>query len=271
MRTKLRLAIAGFLLAWVLACTPTPGQPQPAPSPARPEDGQEVVIAKVFDGDTVELDDGQRVRYAGINTPERDQPYYREATQANRSLVEGKLVWMVLDVQTKDRFGRILAYIWADEQFVNLELVRQGFANSYTQPPNLRFSEELLKAEQDARAAQVGLWAPSGVPLKITELNFNAPGADHENPNGEWVQLTNEGSSAIALGGFSLKDSANHIYTFPNITLSSGRSLLIFSGQGQDTQSELFWGLSGDAVWNNDGDTAYLRDAEGQLVDVYGY
>jgi micrococcal nuclease len=254
------------LLSLTLACA----QPSPQPDPT-PVEGLPVVIARVFDGDTVELSDGRKVRYTGINTPERGQPYYEAAAQANRSLVEGKTAWMVLDVQTTDRFGRILAYIWVDGQFVNLELVRQGYANAYTKPPNLRYSEELLLAEQLARAEQVGLWTPAGVPLRIDTIHYDAPGSDHHNPNGEWVRITNEGSEAIALGGFRLKDAANHIYTFPTLSIPAGQSLLVFSGSGQDTQSELYWGLHDDSVWNNSGDTAYLRDAEGQLVDTYKY
>jgi micrococcal nuclease len=223
------------------------------------------------DGDTVELADGRRVRYLGINTPERGQPLFQEATAANRRLTEGRRAWLVLDTQQTDRFGRVLAYLWVGERFVNLELVRQGYANAYTEPPNVRYSEEILAAEQEARRAGLGLWAMADLPIRIREIHYDAPGPDHENPNGEWIAIENEGSLAVDLLEFSLKDEANHIYTFPSMTLEPGAELILYSGQGQDSRDTLYWGLSGDAVWNNDGDSAYLRNPQGELVDRYTY
>lgn len=82
------------------------------------------------DGDTIELTDGRRVRYIGINTPERDQPYYEEATEANRQLVGNKEVQLEFDVETFDKYGRTLAYVWVDGVMANLEIVHRGFANA---------------------------------------------------------------------------------------------------------------------------------------------
>lgn len=236
-----------------------------------PVDGEWVAVAQVLDGDTVELDDGRRARYLGINTPERNQPFFEEAKEANRLLVEGKAAWMVLDSQPIDQYGRILTYLWVQGQFVNVELVRQGYANTYTEPPNVRFSKEILAAEQEARQAEVGLWAPANIPVKIQEINHDAPGPDHENPNGEWVDLVNDGSETVDLAGFTLKDEANHIFTFPAVSLEPGQVLRLYSGRGRDTDDVLYWGQSGDSVWNNDGDTAFLRDPQGRLVDTLGY
>ena len=69
----------------------------------------------------------------------------------------------------------------------------------------------------------------------------------------------------------SLKDEANHIYTFGNFTVDAGASFRLYSGQGQDSRTELYWGLSGESVWNNDSDAAFLRDAQGALVDTLAY
>ncbi len=265
---KLRAIAALVILVLLsLGCdgTPTP------PAPPTPSDGQQVKIAHVVDGDTVELADGRRVRYLGINTPERGQPFYEEATEANRHLTEGQAVWMVLDSQPTDRFGRTLAYLWVGDHFVNLELVGQGYANAYTEPPNVRYSEEILAAEQRARKNEVGLWALADVPIKIREISYDAPGPDHQNPNGEWIAFENEGSENVDLSGFSLKDGANHIYAFPSVNLAPGAVLKLHSGQGRDGGGMLYWGLAEDAVWNNTGDSAYLRDTQGKLVDYYSY
>ncbi len=258
------------LLPWLLACR-QPGAETSAVTVPRPDDGQTVTVRAVVDGDTVDLADGRRVRYIGINTPERDQPFYEEATEANRRLVEGREAWLVPGVQPRDRYGRTLAYLWVGDIFVNLELVRLGYANAYTAPPNVRYSKELLAAEREAREAGVGLWSPADVSLRIVRIVYDAPGPDEDNPNGEWVEIANEGSEDVNLQGFTLKDEANHIYTFPAVTLRAGATLQLHSGRGTDSKEHLYWGLVGDSVWNNDGDTAYLRDAQGRLVDSYGY
>jgi len=207
----------------------------------------------------------------GVNTPERNQYYYEEATQANRRFVEGKTIWMVLDTQSIDQYGRLLAYVWVGSTFVNLELVRQGYASAYTEPPNVRYSQELLAAEQEAREAQRGLWVPAGIAVEIRTIYYDAPGPDPQNPNGEWIELVNAGSTTVDLSGFTLKDEANHIYTFPAVSLRPGRALKVYSGRGTDGPASLFWGLSGDSIWSNNGDTAFLRDPEGHLVDSYRY
>jgi micrococcal nuclease len=217
------------------------------------------------------LEDGRHARYLGINTPERGQPFYEQARQANRRLVEGRDAWLVLDVQPTDQYGRILAYFWVEGRFINAELVRSGYANAYTQPPNVRFSEEIVAAEQEARRAKVGLWSPADIPIRIDEIHYDAPGPDHQNPNGEWVVLFNEGSEPIDLTGLTLSDEANHLFTFPPVRLEPGKNLSLHTGRGRDDDSHLYWGLVNDSVWNNDGDTAFLRDPTGRLIDSFGY
>jgi endonuclease YncB( thermonuclease family) len=236
-----------------------------------PAGAEEVTVTTVIDGDTVELADGRRVRYLGINTPEHGQPYFWEATEANRQLAEGRTARLELDVQPTDRFGRTLAHLWVDGMLVNLELVRQGLATAYTEEPNVLHHDAILAAEEEARASGVGLWTASEAPIRIRSIIYDAPGADHENPNGEWVELVNEGPATVDLAGFTLKDGANHIFTFPAVNIGPGLALRVYSGQGKNRAQELYWGLAGDAVWNNRGDTAYLRDADGLLVDIRTY
>ena len=114
------------------------------------------------------------VRYIGIDAPEvrrRDgdhwvfdpEPFAQAATDANRRLVEGKTVRLEYDVQTRDRFGRLLAYVYvpgeADgEAMVNAELLRLGFAQLLTIPPDVKYAEQFREAASEARAAGRGLW-----------------------------------------------------------------------------------------------------------------
>ena len=125
-----------ILLVIFLACsfggnvTPEPTSQPPRNGPTPPTGLETATVTRVVDGDTIELADGRRVRYIGINTPEHDQPYYKEATEANRRLVGGKEIQLELDQDTFDQYGRTLAYIWAEGVLVNLEIVQQGFANA---------------------------------------------------------------------------------------------------------------------------------------------
>lgn len=126
-------------------------------------------VSRVVDGDTIELSNGERVRYIGIDTPEvrekagsgwvyKPRPYAEEAKAFNRKLVEGKSVRLEFDVQKRDKYKRILAYVYAGEKMVNIEMVREGFAMIYTYPPNVRYSQRFLDAQRDARENKRGLW-----------------------------------------------------------------------------------------------------------------
>ena len=123
----------------------------------------------MIDGDTVQLENGQLVRYAGIDTPEvrrrkgdgwveAPEPYARAATQENRSLVEGLVVRLEYDVQSGDRFGRLLAYVYRGDLMVNAELLRRGLAQPMTIPPNVRHAEMFRLLAEEARRNKRGLW-----------------------------------------------------------------------------------------------------------------
>ena len=120
-----------------------------------------------MDGDTIHVRIGTRiekVRYIGVNTPEvhhptkGEEPGGREASEVNRQLVAGKDVRLELDVQDRDRYGRLLAYVWIGDLMVNAELVKLGYAQVMTVPPNVRYQQLFLKLQRDAREAGRGLW-----------------------------------------------------------------------------------------------------------------
>ncbi|MBN1526339.1 MAG: thermonuclease family protein [Candidatus Omnitrophica bacterium] len=142
------------------------------------------VVKRVVDGDTVELEDGAKVRFIGIDTPEsRMSPKLRKdaersgqdtktimamgkkAAEFTRKLVEGKKVRLEFDVERTDRYGRTLAYIYLEDgTFVNAEIIKQGYASVMTVPPNVRHADEFLKLYREARENSRGLWAPEPVP-----------------------------------------------------------------------------------------------------------
>ena len=120
---------------------------------------EKTVVTRVIDGDTIEIRGGDRVRYIGIDTPEIGEPYYLEATNKNRELVEGKRVRLVKDVSEEDQYGRLLCYIYVDDLFVNAELVRLGYARAYRYPPDTYYAELFSQLELEAKQAGRGLWA----------------------------------------------------------------------------------------------------------------
>jgi micrococcal nuclease len=123
------------------------------------------VIRWVNDGDTVVLSDGTSVRYIGINSPEiahENKPaerFGREAEIFHRGLVQGEKVRLELDTQKKDRYGRLLAYVFLDDgTFVNAEMVKRGYAHFLSQTPNTKYANLFLGLQREAMAKRVGLW-----------------------------------------------------------------------------------------------------------------
>ena len=119
---------------------------------------------RIVDGDTIQLDDGEKVRYIGMDTPETKHPYKpveafgHEASAANRKLVEGRRVTLEYDVERRDRYGRLLAYVYVGDVFVNAELLAQGYAQTSTYPPNVRYAHMFSYIQRSAREVGKGLW-----------------------------------------------------------------------------------------------------------------
>lgn len=134
-----------------------------APS-GRLSSGGLVKVVAVLDGDTIVISGGEKVRYAGLNTPETHHPDKlpeycgREAFEANRRLVAGKAVRLEYDERQRDKYGRLLAYVHVDGLFVNAELIRQGFAQVSTYKDTQRYHKEFQRLQQSAIAARRGLW-----------------------------------------------------------------------------------------------------------------
>ena len=119
-------------------------------------------VIQVIDGDTITIEGNYRVRYIGIDTPEvypEVEEYGIEAWEANRRLVEGKEVRLERDVTEKDKYGRLLRYVYVGDVFVNAELVRQGLAEAKAYPPDTKYQDYLEELEAEARLASRGMWA----------------------------------------------------------------------------------------------------------------
>ena len=186
-----RAALIGVILA---GCSPVPDAPTKAvgtmaaatpSSEATPEPRtlapvgriETARVVRIVDGDTIIIDRGrgnERLRYIGIDTPETVKPdtpvqwMGPEASVANKALVSGREVVLERDVSEVDQYDRLLRYVWLHDgdawTFVNLELVRRGFAQVSTFPPDVRWTDLFLVAQREARDAGVGLWGPTPEP-----------------------------------------------------------------------------------------------------------
>lgn len=122
-------------------------------------------VRRVYDGDTIQLENGMHVRYIGINAPEiayQDkpaEPFGPEAMALNEKIVLSKPVRIQGDQETSDQYNRRLAYVFLqDGTFVNREIVRSGLAHVLYQPPNITYDTELLKSQQESMKAGKGIW-----------------------------------------------------------------------------------------------------------------
>lgn len=122
-------------------------------------------VVRVIDGDTIELASGEIVRYIGIDTPEinsidnASECFAQQAKLKNEQLALGKVVTLKKDFSEKDKYGRLLRYVYVNNKFINLELVTQGYAHSVSFPPDVEQQSLFDKAEQMAMERREGLWS----------------------------------------------------------------------------------------------------------------
>ncbi|MGR9114488.1 MAG: thermonuclease family protein [Gammaproteobacteria bacterium] len=147
-------------------------------------------IKQVYDGDTVLLADGRKIRLLGINTPEiegRNKTEEAGGEEAKRWLNDkfnGTRIRLVHDVEQQDKYGRTLAHLFTErKQHINLELVREGLATVNIYPPNLQYAQALISAQNEAEAAGRGIWSrPEYAPKPVDQIT-------HKNYKG-WQRLT---------------------------------------------------------------------------------
>lgn len=154
MKNLLRFTI--FMVIWVLFSF----------NPLFARDYQAMVLDN-YDGDTLTVKINgkkEKVRLLGVDTAEMAQGFWgKEAKKFTENLTAGKQVRLETDVQERDRYGRLLAYVYVNKDFVNLELIKNGYAQLLTYPPNVRYVEVFQKAQKDAREAQRGIWGVNGL------------------------------------------------------------------------------------------------------------
>jgi micrococcal nuclease len=155
MLALLGTTLLGFVAGWIARGLRHPPVSTQAQTP---------LVTRVIDGDILELVTGEKVRLIGVNTPETKHPrkpveaFGKEASAFTKQLVEGKHVRLEFDVQRRDTYQRLLAYVFVGDVMLNSQLVRQGYAQVATFAPNVKHQGLFLKSQREAREAKRGLW-----------------------------------------------------------------------------------------------------------------
>jgi len=240
-----------------------------------------VRVIGVTDGDTIrvrfESGKEQIVRLIGVDTPESTrevEPFGKEAAAFTQRRLNGKTVFLEMDISERDRFGRLLAYVWFVQpvndnkaevraKMFNAELLLQGYAQTMTIAPNVKYADMFAGFEREARDDNKGLWvdvAPevelvSGIVISSVDLRA------------ESVTVKNRSANSIDVSGWILiSETGNQRFVFPSgTTVPVGLSISVVSGPNAMAGSNrLLWTRS--HIWNNDGDPAVLLDAKGREI-----
>lgn len=141
---------------------------------------EDIAVTYIYDGDTIKLENGEKVRFLGIDTPEssENKKLFRDAARSGqdiqeilamghaaaeytRALLKGRRVRLEFDIEKRDKYGRLLAYIYRvdDGLFINEDIIKNGYAYPMTIPPNIRHADEFKKLFREAQKAKRGLWS----------------------------------------------------------------------------------------------------------------
>lgn len=231
---------------------------------------------KVFDGDTIQLEDGRKVRYLGINAPEYQEPFYLKAKRFNEKLVLGKEIRLEFDEERSDGYERVLAYIYVDDILVNAELVEAGLAHAFFIGSGHKHDELFLRLQAEAKIKKVGIWSARGgaKDFKITTVRL----ADEvqPEPNTPYVRIASLSDGPLSLARFVLSNERGDRFVFPDITLEPGQTVVVSSAsdggglRDANRQRVVFWPQQ-RSVWDTKEDTAFLFDPTGALVDRFHY
>lgn len=196
----------------------------------------ETQIIRIIDGDTIETTYG-KIRLLGINTPEKNQPYYK---QAKDYLEQYKNKNITIKTNQQDQYNRHLAYVFYNNQLLNQELIKKGLAHTYYYEKD-QYYNQLKKAEQQAQQNQKGIWQPSQNSncIELIKLKYKE---NKRCTNQEELTLNNKCNTL----NITIKDKATHIY---EKQLETGIYTQNFS-----------------CIWNNQGDALFIYDNSGMIL-----
>lgn len=229
-------------------------------------DYKEALVIRIIDGDTLEIESGEKVRLLGIDAPEKGERYSSEAGIFLEKMVLNKTVVLEFGSEKYDRYGRILAYLYVDRKNVNIELVKNGLANVYILDEKI-YENKLRNAWEECLKNNINLCEKStNQCAKCLELKK----FDYTNQE---IIFYNKCAFPCDLNGWEIRDEGRKNYFFKNFQLEAGKEVRIIVKQEnntKDTKTTLYW--TGESyVWTRTGDTLFLRDEEGGLVLAKNY
>lgn len=247
---KILIIAIVFILLVISGCETTEIEPEKILNPAQ--------VTRVVDGDTLELASGEKVRMLHINTPEKGEFCYEEATEKLKELVLNKTILLERDMQGKDKYNRSLYYVYlkAEEKSVNQILVEEGYAIVYVLLPNTKYHKQFIDAETDAVKNKAGcLWQNQSEYyscFEIVELKTCE--------EGDYVILKND-CHDINMKGWIMRNQGRSRYSLSGI-IDANLTIKI-EREG--------WQTTHDCIWNDFSDTLFLFDDENELVLRYVY
>jgi endonuclease YncB( thermonuclease family) len=242
-----------------------------------PEPPENPRVRNNYDGDTLTLDNGDKVRLSWVNTPELKPPeaYGKEARDLTQDLTEGKPVQLILQGDNpRDGYGRLLAGIQVDGKNLSIELLEAGLGHVFIIPPERYDIQPLLDAQERAKKARKGIWTTDHYQgdLHITSFHANAEGDDRQNVNGESMRIANITNRPINLQGYRIVKDTGLAFDLPDVTIPAGHTVKVHSGRGvhqTDPADQLRVYLGSDEpIWNNARDRVVIYDKYGRVVDT---
>ncbi|MEK6845087.1 MAG: thermonuclease family protein [Nanoarchaeota archaeon] len=226
-------------------------------------DDEFVKIDRVIDGDTVKSNETS-IRLLGINTPEKNEKYYQEAKDSLNEMILNKTVRFEYGKDKKDRYNRTLAYIFLNNENINLKQVERGFANYYFPSGKDVYYDDFKKAWEICIENNKNLCEKSknicAECIELKDFNYDSQEA----------VFHNSCNYDCNLNDWKIKDEGRKNFIFPDFNLNFKKEVVVKIGEGVDNSEILFW-KGEDYVWTKTGDTLFLRDSEGKLVLFESY
>lgn len=223
-------------------------------------------VVRVIDGDTIVVtnfmggQEKETVRLLGINTPEKGEKYYNEAKEFLENKIFNKTIILEFGKERTDKYGRLLAYVYFENQNINEGLIEKGFANPYFPSGKDNYYDEFF---QD--------WGRCVQELKenlckssedICRNCIILKKFDYEN---EIIVFENLCKFNCDLSNWKIKDEGRKVFIFEDFVLEKQSEVRVISSQGESTKEKLFWSGE-DYIWTDSGDTLFLRDSKEGLV-----
>lgn len=190
-------------------------------------------VKSVYDGDTIILENGQRVRFLGINTPEiasrhRDaEPGGMAAKTWLRERIGDQPVYLEHDQEKRDKYKRLLAHVFlSDGTHLNLALVEQGLAFMSIVPPNLRYVDAMSRAQQGAEAQRLGIWNEPDYPLReLHQISAELRGWQRVNGKPRAIESGRSFTYLVLNDRVSIRIANDHLNLFPKLDTYLGKTL----------------------------------------------